>query len=756
MIKASPFFIDDIENLRMQILSPEHTSKKQAELWKLLMTSARSAPMAFGWFVPFVALITREEQDISNAREVIWVYLDKLDPMSFCSGLQFHFWCFAFPHAKISLYFQWLCTIGAFSSEEERYIAGRLVEYHFTNFYYGLRTKPEPECIDNQVLSLAFSTALVGWLFSQGENPSKMAKIMLRDGLRRLPAVIGDMPLSGYSGEGSSYMDCVNGPAIPLAVEMLERVTGEKNLLFKAFDPNGAKPIQVLRMVAREFMPGGLLLPWDNYGYQLGVRSPIAYAAGKTGEDLFYQVLEKECRWTYDIGTGWAYDDLVWTLIWWPTGKCGESEQNGSWFEPEVGGALLSTSRDRYVMQMWDASAPGIPTRAHVNPNAVIFNGYGFPISADGSPTPGSAHRFQFNDTWRKVDFLQIGGESRYNYGDGCAGAHSILLVDNMESMRAHNDYAQVRFGQFSKERQWIYSDVTPIYQENFKDITMVARKTQLHCDTYFTVEDTFEADLPHWVTSRFLFRPRPVPCDFGVKIQTPEGVILHIFDLLHAGDISTAFAENYPYKPDGCSYTADFSVYGHRIKRLFVVFISTTFSLCTGLTGFKAIPDRNSAYNFLQAYKELSRTETVLPMMLPAHMEAELPSSKTWWYQKRICKKPGRCILKLPAGMHRPLMYINGLKIDLSSFRISGEIIAPHIELPESLSHATEIDVVVRTDVPISHYDGGGDGTIGMFGGMGIGYPIPEEQVESAEYTKGMIYVKTNRKHYTAAYDLR
>ena len=49
---------------------------------------------------------------------------------------------------------------------------------------------------------------------------------MLEDGLRRLPVVIGDMPASGYSGEGSAYMDCVNGPAMPLAVELLERVTG--------------------------------------------------------------------------------------------------------------------------------------------------------------------------------------------------------------------------------------------------------------------------------------------------------------------------------------------------------------------------------------------------------------------------------------------------------------------------------------------------------------------------------------------------
>ena len=52
-----------------------------------------------------------------------------------------------------------------------------------------MRTKPEPECVDNQALSLCLSTTIVGYLFSQGDSPSEMAKLMLRDGLRRLPGV---------------------------------------------------------------------------------------------------------------------------------------------------------------------------------------------------------------------------------------------------------------------------------------------------------------------------------------------------------------------------------------------------------------------------------------------------------------------------------------------------------------------------------------------------------------------------------------
>lgn len=318
MTQAEPLLIDDSETFRRAILALETQDSQKARLWNLIRNSARSAPLNFPWFTPFVALVTREAQDIENARQVLRAYVAKLDAMLFGIGMQFHFWCFAFPHAKWSLYFQWLCTLGAFDPEEEERIRRQLIAYHFTNFFYGLRTKPEPECVDNQALSLAFSNALVGYIFTRGENPSPMAERMLADGLRRLPAMLSGMPASGYSGEGSSYMDCVNGPAVPLAVELLERATGRGDWLRAAPGEGGGTPLAVLRMVAREWMPGGLLLPWDNYGYQFGVRAALAYAARKTGENLFFDLLETDALWSYDIGTGWAYDDLVWTLVWWP------------------------------------------------------------------------------------------------------------------------------------------------------------------------------------------------------------------------------------------------------------------------------------------------------------------------------------------------------------------------------------------------------------------------------------------------------
>lgn len=759
MLSHKPLFIDDIDALRRSILALEGQSGRRAELWRLLKNSARSAPLNYPWFTPFVALITQDAQDIEHAREVIRTYLSKLDPMTFSTGLQFHFWCFAFPHAKWSLYFQWLSTLGAFAPAEQEEIAQQLIQYHFLNFFYGLRTKPEPECVDNQALSLAFSNALVGYIFSQGANPSAMAQRMVEEGVRRLPTMIGDMPVSGYSGEGSSYMDCVNGPAIPLAVELLELITQEKGLLFRPLSAGGCLPISVLRMVAREWMPGGLLLPWDNYGYQFGVRSPIAYAARHCGEPLYYDILNKECNWTYDIGIGWAYDDLVWTLIWWPEQPPTAASTERSWFEPDVGGALVSDDQHYYLMQMWDESAPEIPTRAHVNPNALLFNGYGVPLSADGSPAPEGSPRFRFADTFRQVTFLTMGGEDTYNYGDGCGGAHSVILVDDWEGLRIFEEGPQFRNPTADLAQKTLGCEVTPLYQERYPDLVTVQRKSTLCAERFFAIEDWVAFAQPHRITSRFLLRPDWVKTDNGVKIQTPEGVTLHLVELLNPPSsqqtLHTEEVLNHPFKPDRRSLIADFSVEAEQVHRLFIAWISRILAPAEPLCNFQALPDPTDDFSFESARSQLLHSSLQLPMNLPAHMEATVPLVKRWWYRKVAAKACGQAWLKLPVGMMQPQLYLNGQPIDLTPYATSGELIAPHVPLPPNLEAEDEIEIILRTDIPISHYEGGGDGTMGMTGGMTFCYPVAEEKLLSASYSDGSITLITDQQVYAVPYVL-
>lgn len=266
------FLLKNVSELRKAIETGAQTPR-QRSLWNMMLSCARSGPLNYPWFTPFVAVVTQEKQDVENAKRVIATYADKLNHQNYCTGLQFHFWCFAFPHAKWAMYYQWLCALGAYTPEEREELDAVFLNYQFTNFYYGMRTKPEPECADNQTLSLTLSNVIVGYLFSD----TRIGKIMLRDGLKRLPEIIGRLPASGYTGEGSDYMDCVNGPAMWICCEALEEITGEKGVAFKRFEPNGVRPVDVLDICAREWMPGGLLLPWDNYGYNCGP-VPMSYA----------------------------------------------------------------------------------------------------------------------------------------------------------------------------------------------------------------------------------------------------------------------------------------------------------------------------------------------------------------------------------------------------------------------------------------------------------------------------------------------
>ena len=174
------------------------------QVWTAVRRLARARPESYPWYVPFVALITGDAPDTEAARQAIRNYVSTFDALPFGMGLQFHFWCFSFPHARWSLYFQWLDALGAWDADEARALREQFVLFQFDNFFYGMRTKPEPECVDNQTMSLCFSNALVGHLFSEGPAASATAARMKAEGLRRLPDMLGGMRRTADRAPGSS------------------------------------------------------------------------------------------------------------------------------------------------------------------------------------------------------------------------------------------------------------------------------------------------------------------------------------------------------------------------------------------------------------------------------------------------------------------------------------------------------------------------------------------------------------------------
>ena len=758
MPNQAPFLIENIDALREQILSSRQQhphppfDQPHDRLWRLIYHCASSAPQQFPWFTPFVALITQEAQAIREAKAVIQSYLDKLEPMYFTSGLQYHYWCFAFPHAKWSMYFQWLVTIGAYSPEEAATIREKLLIYQFVNFFYGMRTKPEPECIDNQTLSLVLSNVMVGYLFTMNGQKSDIARLMLEEGLRRLPGIIGGIPASGYTGEGSSYMDCVIAPAIPLVVELLQRITGDEHLYDFPFAPHQVSPRQILEMATREWLPGGLLLPWDNYGYQYGVRSPIAYAALKTQEAHYLHLLQHDAVWSYDIGVGWAYDDLIWTLIWWPSVQVTATQPAvNHWMHAELGGVLRTTELPHVLIHLWDESEPVIPTRSHVNPNSVLFHAYDVPLSMDGSIRK-EITRFQFADTWRET-VHSVGEITRYNYGDGCAGAHSVLFVDGWEGLRAMRSYAQFKSLELEAQRGAMTTEVTPLFAEHYPDVQTVKRRTSVACNRFFVIEDVALFQEEHQFTSRFILRPAVIDLSRGVKIRTQEGISLHLIDLLGNTSITQERLSGpvYMYALDRDVEMVDFV--GSSGRRLFIAWISRNVQPEIKLHDWHAIWDEQETFGYPEAIQRLHSSPYRVALELPSYMEQSLPIVKRWWYYKRIAKPRSPCGLQLPRGMHNARCWINGQLIDF--YCSEWGALAPVLEVPDIWQQHDSIEVVIRTDVPVSHFDGQGEGTIGLNGGCYLCLPCEEEVIVEACYRDGQIIIKTNQQHYQWPYSL-
>jgi len=745
-----PFYIDDIEALRKKLTDAERNETLMGRVWSSVRRRAHNAPHQFPWHTPFTALITGDPIDIENAKNAVRGYLATLEPQTFGMGLQFHFWCFAFPHARWALYFQWLATIGAWDPEEEQHIREELITFQYVNFFMGMRTKPEPECVDNQTMSLCFSNALIGHLFSE----SAMARRMYEDGMRRLPSLIGGIPTSGYTGEGSAYMDGVVGPSIPFLVELLERTTGG-DWFSKSLPPHGGRAENVCRMIAREWMPNGLLLPWDHYGYSIATHSCVAYAARRMNDPFYGELLEHHANWASSENIGWGYDDLVWTLIWWPEAAQQSISAFTSWSEPEIGAALVSDDAQLYAMQMWDESEPVYPGRSHVNPNALVLSAYGSPLTVDGVPSQ-TCTAFKFDDTWREVGYMDLGEKRKFNFGSGCGGAHSVILVDQWEGMRAFSKYQQAQQLEFSETEKVVAADVTPIYREKFDDVRCVRRRTRLCHERFWLIEDLTLFEREHQVTARFFLRPHPIETARGVAIETAEGVRFLLLPLLGPDDKTVTRIPGYPDRLDGESVQVDFTQRGAECRWLWLAWPEATRQVHEDVSEhWHTVADPECRFDFDLALEQLAASSIDIPLTTPPYLQRDLPAVRRWWFRRSMTVPAGGVSwLRLPKNMCSLRLWINGKALDLSPHIPCMELLEPEIALPPQYSRQT-IEVVLCCDTGYSQYALDGNNSNGFYGKSALLVEQPAPGIEQAEYRDGVVTIRAGGKQWNVTHTL-
>ncbi len=755
--ESCAFFVDDIELLREKFARAERDGSLMGKVWTSMRRRVRTAPRSFPWFAPFVALATGEERDLEAARQVIRDYVSALANYPYQMGLQFHYWCFAFPHSRWTLYFQWLDSIGAWDAAEGARLREELITFQFVNFFYGMRVKPEPECVDNQTMSLCFSNALIGHMFEGGSNPSAVAARMKVDGLRRLPSMIGGIPRSGYTGEGSTYMDHVVGASLPFLVELLERIGGG-DCFRQSFEPNGTTPENVFRLLAREWTPDGLLLPWDHYGFERPIKSSIAYAARRSEDPLFLELLERHSDWADEISVGWGYDDLVWALLWWPEKKqaAAVGRAFACWADDEIGGALVSDDEQLHLMQMWDYSEPLFPMRQHMNPNTLSLSAFGSPLLVDGVKTKDCA-AFEYDDTWRehKLSWESI----RVNYGQGCAGAHSVLLVDGVESMRAKSHYRQASLCDFNERGKILSGDVTAVYREHWADTHVVRRLSRLCHERFFLVEDLAAFGNQHAVAARWFLRPRLLDDRKGIVIETAEGVRFMLAPLLGPDEKRIQTIKGYPDRLDGESLQVDFLQKGDRCCWLWLLWPERSRKTARNLAdGWRAVPDPEMRFTLSEARHAIEKSGASLPPSLPPFLHADQPLVSRWWYRTVIAAPgDGDWWLRLPKRMGAPELWVNGAEVDLGSRMRLMEHLQPQIEMPK-MKAGDSVEVILRCDCGVAQYEeSGGNSKLitplkagaGFSGEPAVLVACDPELPLEWHYTDGTVVVRTGKRTY-------
>ena len=730
-LNEKPFYIDDLNQLIAKLETACNNNTVMGKVWTSVKQRAQKARGSFAWFEPFVAMVTGDGEDIRSACDMVRNYVCTLEPLAYHPATHFHSWCYAFPHARWALCFQWLYSIGAFEREEALDIAEKFTAHQFFYNFSCMRVKPDPECVDNQTMSLCLSSALIGIMFGNPPFNSSVARRMFREGISRLPVLLDELPESGYSGEGSTYMDCVIAAAVPLTTELLERVYSGGYF---------SKAEKTVRMTAMEWMPDGLLLPWDHYGFAIPNSQCISYAAKKIDAQKYCNMLERYTDWSHSLSTGWGYDDLIWTLIWWPENR-EYSEKTTvfeSWCKPDVGACLVSENSDLYLMQMWDESSRDNVARFHCNPNSLILSAYGSPLFVDGCPDK-SCDRFCFSETERVVDYMSLTPD-KVNDGYGCAGAHSVILVDNYEAMRSADDSKQAELISFDKENKEITADAAGIYKQSFKDAKTVIRRSRLCLDRFFIVEDYIVFENKHTFTSRFITRPDVQITDDGMLVTTPEQVTLQIVPLLDAGSCSAEYVSGYPNVLDGRSAIIDSKKSGTEARWLWIMLAKDCKKeICDVSDGWKVIRDDTQGMSYDEAALKLADSEFEADCTRPAFFLHDCPVSKRWWYYKKI-KNPGnvRWWLQLPKNLRNARLWVNGAEISLKNYECSMNLISPLIEMP--VYACDSLDITFYTEVGISHYKDEREGT-GFFGRAAV-YTEEKAELIKAVYENSIITV--------------
>ncbi|HEY3376073.1 MAG TPA: hypothetical protein VGL77_01145, partial [Armatimonadota bacterium] len=500
--------------------------------WEWMTNCAKNAPQQYPWYQPFCAVVTGEAHYAEAARRTLVDFATRLPARDATIYVQYHHWAAAAPIARYGLYYDWVADLAAFTEDEHALIRGALLNYGVKHVLPSLQTKHHSD-ENNQVLALALAATMIGWVYGKRRGPSRAAEALLEYGVQRLTRLMDFLPLGGYSGEGSSYMQQIFAPGLVFSAKLLQEITGQ-DWFHRPGAKTGVTVTDVIRMAVRNITPGGLLLPWDHHGFSAAQNYMLlSTLAAETGEACWLHVPRMLHTWGIEQNMQWGYDDKVWALLSWPESTTPGAHEFHPWLEPSVAGAVVSHDAAVQVVQAWDVCADtGLgATRMHVNPNTLLIEAFGSPLTVDGSPTADCA-AILIPGCRQSVNYF--GPPCVADWSSGMPGAHSCLLVDGEEAFIPHESVHGVGVCHADLPGlQVVSADVSAFYAQH--DAERVLRSTFLIDDRLILVTDLAEFTAPHALTWRIYLRPGVTQDERRFTLHTAEGVRAQLYPVDNA-----------------------------------------------------------------------------------------------------------------------------------------------------------------------------------------------------------------------------
>ncbi len=484
---------------------------------------------------------------LAEAKDLLRSYWRSLAENDTAGDYQFHTWCRCGSVLRRAVYVDWLAARGAWTPEELAEAAESFLGYGFKHAFPVLSGRGRSS--NNQALSMALYLAVTGFLFGHKLTRHPTGRFLFDYGWGRLPDLIGLFPGDGYGGEGSTYTSHVNTPLAYWTAEFLAQVTGE-SWLDRPFRPNGTTLRRMLEIELHLVSPGGLLAPWDHYGWQHAINaSPFAYLAKANADPRYLALIPALGMWPNPGYLAWGSDDQLWTLVWWPDAFRSAADSAlpadlFGWFLPKTGAALDDCTRRARLMQVWDLASGSIAGvgRAQVNPNHIMFDLAGEPVFQDGVPDV-DADPWEYPadkvlavlDAQQRDRFLlylgSIGGTAKADLkpvvkglAPGLIGAANAIVVDDEPwfwpgGVRVGTPEFYARTPEF----QAVAADCADFYRPHY-DVRRARRSSLWTASGVGLVVDDLVADSAHSWTWQVYVRSDTVIDGDGARIQLTNG----------------------------------------------------------------------------------------------------------------------------------------------------------------------------------------------------------------------------------------